>query len=294
MHCQFFGNYLLERELLTHDQLIEAMNTTLDSNVISSILCVYKSLVIPSEAVMLLKESKETGTPFYQLCMDKSILSSAQIEQLKNEYMPHYLVLAQVLVDMDVVPIDVMADCIVEYEQQSELVDLEMMEDLEQKTDCILSEFATLTDSAYRDDLIDYISLLFNNLIHFIGSDFEPLPVQPMNQYYSKICSIQSILGTPNVYSMIDMQEDTAIEFANRFTDMEFETCDEYVHACLDDFLNLQNGLYIVNESNERNRTMTLDAPYNPDYELQEPQGEGFFLSTKFPFGYVNFFFSLY
>ena len=41
----------------------------------------------------------------------------------------------------------------------------------------------------------------------------------------------------------------------------EFQEYDEYVQSSLEDFLNLQNGLFIVNISNDSNTELTLGVP---------------------------------
>ena len=56
-------------------------------------------------------------------------------------------------------------------------------------------------------------------------------------------------------------EEDTAIAFASRYVHEQFHSYDEYVQASLEDFVNLQNGLFIVNVSNTSNTELTLGAP---------------------------------
>ncbi|MBQ6463725.1 MAG: chemotaxis protein CheX, partial [Pseudobutyrivibrio sp.] len=48
---------------------------------------------------------------------------------------------------------------------------------------------------------------------------------------------------------------------ASRYANEEFAEFDEYVIAALEDFLNLHNGLFIVNVSNDTSKTISLAPP---------------------------------
>ncbi len=294
MYSQFFGNYLLENSIITNQQLIDSLSMEDDHNMAPPILAVYRGYVSPEEALEVLDGMDSEGVEsFYDICIEKSYLSPSQSDEMTDSEIPHYIYLAQYLVDELGIPMDDMVHYLRDYESQFELVDLEILTAVDDAASVLMNNFLLTTDSKYADDIVDYMSLLFNNLIHYIGNDFTPLSVQPFSQFFSKICSSQSVLGTPSLFSVIDMEEDSAVEFASRYSDMDFDSCDEYVYASLDDFLNLHNGLYIVNESNMRSREMNLDAPENPNYQLLDPGGDGYLLVIKYSFGYVNFFFSV-
>ena len=57
------------------------------------------------------------------------------------------------------------------------------------------------------------------------------------------------------------MSQTTAINFASRYVNESFSVYDEYVQASLDDFTNSNNGLFLVNCSNDRALELTLTAP---------------------------------
>lgn len=74
-------------------------------------------------------------------------------------------------------------------------------------------------------------------------------------------CVKQEIHGDYAINTYISMDLDTAISFATRYVHEQFHSYDEYVQASLEDFVNLQNGLFIVNVSNTSNTELTLGAP---------------------------------
>ena len=70
---------------------------------------------------------------------------------------------------------------------------------------------------------------------------------------------------------------------------------DEYVQASLEDFLNLHNGLFTVNMSNNYSVEMQLSPPIIHDENLVDlnPDAVSFLFPVLYPFGTINFLFSI-
>ena len=138
-----------------------------------------------------------------------------------------------------------------------------------------------------------YIKLLLNDLIRFIGADFSPLTIETTQNFPVKCCVKQSILGTYSANTYIAMDEQTAIAFASRYVKYSFSEYDEYVQASLEDFLNLQNGLFTVNVSNDSSTELTLDPPAQiTDDKLSFSVSTGH-IPILYPFGELHFFIEL-
>ncbi|MCR4841907.1 MAG: hypothetical protein K5840_01445 [Eubacterium sp.] len=290
MYSQFFGNYLLERKILNKEELLDALGSCVQSEVAPPFIAVFKGYMSQNEADILAMEAEKANVDFYDYCVEKGIISSDQVYDIVGDHVPHYLHIAQYLIKKKKVESDDMIQLLADYMSQFELIDLDFMTEISDAVDQLMVNFSSVNENEYSGDLIDYFTLLFNNLINYIGSDFSPLSLQPFAGYCSKICASQNILGKPGIYTAIDMNEETAVLFASRFAKYDFSECDEYVEAALADFLNQHNGLYIVNASNERNRELTLDAPTTVNYDVLSSDGEGYFLNCKFSFGFVNFY----
>ena len=89
------------------------------------------------------------------------------------------------------------------------------------------------------------------------------------------------------------MDEATAIEFASRYVGEPFAAFDEYVQASLEDFLNLHNGLFIVNLSNEFSMELELSAPERIEDPLIVFENTTYYFPILYSFGTVNFIFEL-
>lgn len=89
------------------------------------------------------------------------------------------------------------------------------------------------------------------------------------------------------------MPESTCIAFASRYVNEDFHSFDEYVQSSLEDFLNLHNGLFNVNMSNEQGLELQLDVPNVVTDELVTFEHEAYMLPIVYSFGTIHFIFEL-
>ena len=89
------------------------------------------------------------------------------------------------------------------------------------------------------------------------------------------------------------MPETACMAFASRYTGDTFDDFDEYVSASLEDFVNLHNGLFCVNVSNDHNIELELLPPKIETSPLFEFKNEAFLMPVIYPFGTINFIFEL-
>ena len=113
------------------------------------------------------------------------------------------------------------------------------------------------------------------------------------HEFPIEYCVKQEVLGDYSIASYLSMDEATAIEFASRYVGEPFAAFDEYVQASLEDFLNLHNGLFIVNLSNEFSMELELSAPERIEDPLIVFENTTYYFPILYSFGTVNFIFEL-
>ena len=74
-----------------------------------------------------------------------------------------------------------------------------------------------------------------------------------------------------------------------RYADEEFSTFDEFVEASACDFMNLHNGLFTVNVSNDHEIELTLTPPVTVKGSTCEGFTEAIALPIQYTFGTVTF-----
>lgn len=261
MYTQFFGNYLLNRGVATTEQLVDAMKIQSSERLSIGTLAIHAGYMTASEVENVYILQTHHDIKFGELAVSEGYLTVEQVEELLHEQGPNYLLLGQTLVSNGVLTPTQLETLLLDYEAETDINTSDISVEQQENIHILVKNFLHMEDSIQEKYIVGYLSLFFNNLIRFIGDDFTPLspilsPEVPLNY-----CVSQEISGDFNLVSCINMEPATAIEFASHYADDEFDEFDEYVQASIEDFLNLHNGLFNVNMSNNYSDELSLAAP---------------------------------
>ena len=157
----------------------------------------------------------------------------------------------------------------------------------------LVENFFVIAERPLSPGELSFLHLLFNDLVRFIGDDFSPVRPELCKEYPTNYCIRQQINGKFSIRTYIDMPESTCIAFASRYVNEDFHSFDEYVQSSLEDFLNLHNGLFNVNMSNEQGLELQLDVPNVVTDELVTFEHEAYMLPSVYSFGTIHFIFEV-
>ncbi len=290
MYAQFFGNFLLSRNIVTCDQLIQAMKKKSTEHMKLGTLAIHASYMTAKEVDEIYIEQTHQDKRFGELAIKDGYLTKAQVTELLKDQGPDYLLLGQVLVEEGIIDNEQLQSLIIEYQSANELDDfVDYSEETQESIQHLVENFFVATERPLSPFEVSFLQLLFNNLIRFIGDDFTPVYPYPCTEYPTNYCVSQQILGEFSIKIFIDMTKSTAIEFASRYVGDTFDEFDEYVQSSIEDFLNLHNGLFNVNISNEHSVELNLTPPEREMTELLSFNNEGYLLPIVFPFGTIHF-----
>ena len=295
MYTQFFGNYLSKRGIITHEQLFHAMDLLSTAHVKIGTLAINEGYMTASEVenVIILQTHKDKR--FGQLAMEEGYLTQEQLDDLLEKQLPTFFLLGQILVDEGSITHTQLENLITDYRSEYEIYDLDENEEQLQLVSHILNNFTFSEDTRHSVYLKDYLILLFNNLIRFIDEGFTPLNIVKMPEFPTSNCVLQDMIYSDfHVASALDLEEEAAIAFAGLYADDEFTEFDEYVQASIEDFLNLHNGLFLVNMSNDYAIDLSLQPPRFESNTIFSTEKTTYLIPIKFPFGTIHFLCSIY
>lgn len=289
MYTQFLGNYLLNKGYVTSEQLVEALQYQKTVHLKLGVLAIHAGYMTASQVEQIHIMQTHKNQRFGELAVEAGFLTEEQVDSLLNSQKPDYLLLSQALVDKGYMTTAQFEQAMQDYKAEYEITDVDFADEQKDRVMQMIQNFYKLEDSSNSELFTQYITLLFNNIIRFIGKDFTPHEAIRLSVYPTTQCVTQKINGEFSANTAVDMNEDSFIAFASRYAGEEFTDNDEYVQASVEDFINLNNGLYVVNLSNESSIELSLEPPvYNADMQLDDGS-EHFQLPVTFPFGTVNF-----
>jgi hypothetical protein len=288
MLTQLFGNYLLKQHLVSPSHLIEALRESASTRVKLGVLAINAGLMTPEQVEEVHELQKTMDKRIGDIMVEKGFLSSDQIASLLKSQKSGHLILGQALIDNGHMTTAQFAEAIRQFKLDNSITDNDFYDVKDELTEKMLGRFYKLNGKvAGEEHLVEYVSLLFKNLIRFVGDDFVPNKIEKLDSTASG--AKQRIRHGLSAITIIDADENTMVEFASRFANESLSMNDEYTKACISEFLNLHNGLFAVKLSNSEGLELELEPQNYYDHMDLSDLGNLYVFPVNFTFGNVNF-----
>ena len=288
MYTQFFGNFLLSKGYITNEQLFDALKEKAQRHAKLGTLAIHSGLMTAAEVDSVIVEQTHQDKKFGELTIEMGYLTDEQVKDLLNIQSPDFLLLGQILLDKGIIDNTTLEKSIHDYRSENAISDLDMVLEDKDSINHLIGHFFANTGIDPSAIDIMYLELLFNSFIRFVGDDYTPLSAEICDSFSADCMVRQDIEGSYAISTYIGMSQTTAINFASRYVNESFSVYDEYVQASLDDFLNLNNGLFLVNCSNDQALELTLTAPEHFDGQTRS-FNKACKLKLLYPFGAIHF-----
>lgn len=293
MYTQLFGNYLLSKGHVTSEQLIESIQYAKDVHLKLGVLAIHAGYMTSGEVDEIHIMQTHVDRRFGELAVEQGFLRPAQLEDLLKGQRPGYLLLGQALIEKNHLTNQEFETILSSYQSEFKVMNGNSIDEQQERIPDILKNFYQSSFLGEKDSYMEYIALLFNNIIRFVGEDFTPFKGKEVSSYSSDFCVSQQVQGKYPAYTAIDMDEETYIRFASRYAAEDFFVNDEYVEASIADFLNLHNGLFAVVMSNENSIELSLTPPVAEHHQDLPLIGDTLCIPITFSFGKINFLLSI-
>lgn len=289
MFNQFFGNYLFTNGYVTKEQLLHVLTKQAKSMVHVSTLALYSGYMSAQEIQHVINLQEEEEKKFSEIAIKYGYLTQPQVMELLNSKAPDFLVLGQILISDGVFTYEEFENILTDYRSQSEFLDFELNEENRNDFQRLIEDFSIVSEAAIPDFGKEYLELLFNNFVRYIGDDFSTLPPSFCTEFATECCVSQAIEGPYVVNTYINMDEATALAFAERYSGEPYNEVDEYVLASIEDLLNLHNGLFIVNASNDNLKELSIGVIGHHSDTIITFNNMTYLFPICYPFGIIYF-----
>lgn len=291
MITQFFGNYLLNKNLVSPEHLSEALQQQNKTRMKLGVLAINEGLLTAAQVEKAHKEQQRTDMRIGDVMVGMGLLTKNQVEALLKAQPSGHLLLGQTLVDRGYMTTSQFELALSAYKRENSISDDDFKNINDGTISKLVNHFYSF-DSSGGIYITGYVSLLFRNLVRFIGDDFTPMDAHAFCGTVLK-CIEQRISGGMSAITLIDADAPTMIEFASRFAKENLTSDDEYTHACVSEFLNLNNGLFAVNVSNDSGLELKLEPQSYYDNIDIKSLSDACVIPVRFSFGEVDFIISM-
>lgn len=287
MFTQFFGNYLLNQKLVTTEQLMEGLQENKNTRLKLGVLAINAGYMTASQVDEVHTQQTHIDKRFGDIAVDMGFLTSEQVDELLNTQKVGYLLLGQALVDKGYLTNSQFETSIRDYKEYYQIMETDISNQTDQKAIEMVQSFFSSSQNNSKF-YFEYIALLLKSFIRFIGDDFILLQPKQSVAASSTLNIMQPILGEfSSKTTILFPDENVLLSFANAYANESFSLDDrEYLEASAADFLNLHNGLFTVNISNDYNVELRLEPPvFSKDMEAY---ANAIVLPVQYTFGVIE------
>ncbi len=255
MLTQFFGSYLLNKKIVSPENLKTAMEKKDSTRVKLGVLAINAGYMTAKQVDAVHRKQQTVDKRIGDIAVEMGYLTEEQVNELLSSQKTGVLLLGQALVDMGCLTNEEFEKVLTDYKSSNNLTDKDFSADDNEKSAKVISSFYNI-DGEYAIYCAEYVNILFKNLIRFVGDDFTPLTAATAAD--DDMAVMQEISGDFSAVTAISAGDEAAIVFASRFSEEEITENDEYTSDIISEFLNLSNGLYNVNISNTTGKELGL------------------------------------
>ena len=250
MFSQYFGQYLLKKEYLTADQLKTALEYQQSVRLKLGVLAVNAGYMNSQQAKLVHEMQSKFDKRFGELAVESGYLKEEQVEELLSSQSFGYLLLAQALIDKNYISLEKFEESIHEYKKEYNISESQFLALQSDDVDEIINVYVNVEDDKSGLEIKHYISLFMRNIIRFIDSEVYTKAIVKVQEYKTKCAVSQSIKNSINLQTYISAEDDVFVKLASKFAEEELTSVDEMAKDSVGEFLNLNNGLYLVGMSN--------------------------------------------
>ncbi|MHC0037638.1 hypothetical protein [Pseudoneobacillus sp. C159] len=248
MFSQFFGHYLLNHGFITREQLTDALEFEKSVHVKFGVIAVDEGFMTAVQVADVHEKQKQMDKRFGEIAIELGYLTNDQVDALVSKQKQKHLFLAQALVDRGYMTIGQFESILNNYKKENSLSD-------EQFEAIKIGSIDALIENVFHDEerkltYGKYLSLFTKNMYRFIDDEVY-LEVSEQNENLNGDWVVyQEIIGESPLNTTISADREMLLYIASKHAEEELTELDELAKASVSEFLNLTNGIYLVNRSN--------------------------------------------
>lgn len=291
MFSQYFGNYLLEQDLLTPRELKYVLNKKGNIHMKLGTLGMRKKYLTPEQVEYIHRLQENSDMKFGQLAVQYGFLSDEQLQELMKLQKNELYLISQILVEEGYFTFSQINTISDNYRAELGLSKYEFEALKNNDIEKIIDTFAKLNNISDSSVYNDYLSLFVRNIVRFIDNGIRLGEAEEIKEYDFQWLIFQNIYGEIGLFTGYASDDKGMLELGCRFAHRAFSEINDYVLSSAGEFINLQNGLFLSRLSEEG---------MEPDLDAQEwkrngrliASGEMIKIPVQLSFGKLDFFIS--
>lgn len=249
MFLMYYGNFLLNKGYISKEKFKEIIDAVENSRPKIGVIALHLGYLKPEDIEKITLEQQRQNKKFGEIAVELGLLTKEQLDTILSQQPREFLTLSQVLIDKGIFTYEELEKTLNEFKEENQLSD-DVLEYLRSDNVKKIIEKFVSKEIALGQEIIEYLTVFVNSFIRFITrnvmiqSDELPNISNPLKISYQKVKGDINL----DTYFIIP-DEVSAKEFTRKYAKVPEELVDEILDDSITEYLNLVNGLAIVNFS---------------------------------------------
>jgi len=258
MFSQFFGYELLQSGLVNEAQMQEALARKAETKVKLGVMAINAGYMTAGQVERVHEQQKLVDKRIGDIAVDMGFITAEQVNGLLTAQKPAHLLLGQTLVDLGFLSNAQLETALAGFKAKYGLSDEDFINEAACKAKAIVVSYLQLAE---KDDLLaEYVILLYKSLTRFITDDYTPVAANDRAAVPDAVI-MQEVTGPFAAETWVEGAEAALTAFATRFAGESLESLDDFAEGVVSEFMNLNNGMFAVKLSKERELELSLEPP---------------------------------
>lgn len=273
MFSQLFGKYLVEKEIISNDDYVAAVEKQLTIRVKLGTIAIAEGLLTEEEVETINKLQMQYDKRFGDIAVEKGLLDDAEVGKLLKKQGNPYLQFIEALSEVTGLTAAVLDKTLNTFQKEKGFSDDEMEALKNDDIDVLIPIFAFST----KPHVADLAGLFVRNMNRFVTRDFYIEKIKRVDSLDYTYLAGQKLDGPNKIYVGLaeDADNRAFTMLASRFADEAFmgASADAFDAVC--EFININSGLF-ASELSEKNVEYELEPTFA--YQKQTAKGDFYVL----------------
>ncbi|MCX7654790.1 MAG: hypothetical protein N2Z58_08980 [Fervidobacterium sp.] len=260
MFLMYFGNYLLNKGYISREKFKEVIKAVETSRPRIGVIALHLGYLKSEDIERITREQHRQNKKFGEIAIELGLLTQQQLEEILSQQPGEFLALSQVLIDQGIFSYQELERIMNEFKEQNQLSD-NVLDYLKNNDSKMIVESFIEKDKKLPDEIKEYLVVFLNSCIRFLTRNLMIYSADDINNFEPFRIVHQRIKGDININTYIIFPEKESTEtFVKKYSQVADELISEILDDSIAEYLNLVNGLAVVNYS-EKGLNCELEPP---------------------------------
>lgn len=250
MFNQYFGNFLLEKKIITSKQLKEVLELQKSIRVKIGVLAIENGFMNAEEVLEIHRLQSIKDKKFGELAIEEGYLTEEKLGELLNKQKKSMVLLGQALIDQEYITFQKYEEVLMQYKEESGFTSEELNAIRNNDIEKIVNILIKIEEDSLSAIFNKYIQLFIRNIVRFVDVDIALGKAEKIDSNNFNNLIYQKMDGNFKIFSGFLGSDEVMTKFASLYAEELCEEVDELTKDSLGEFLNCINGLFLSGLSN--------------------------------------------